>query len=37
MTRIVAVLTYQFVYESGHWRFVPDAQAMHDYRTKTVE
>jgi len=37
VTRIVAVLTYQFVYESGHWRFVPDAQAMHDYRTKTVE
>jgi hypothetical protein len=34
-TRLIAVLSYQFVYEAGHWRFVPDDQAMRDYRTKT--
>jgi hypothetical protein len=37
VTRIIAVLSYRFVYESGHWRFVPDDQAMRDFRTKTVE
>lgn len=36
-TRLIAVFTYQFVYESGHWRFVPTAESMRDYRTKTVE
>jgi hypothetical protein len=34
-TRLIAVLSYQFMYEGGHWRFVPDDQAMRDYRTKT--
>jgi hypothetical protein len=37
VTRLIAVLTYQFVYESGHWRFVPTAESMRDYHTKTVE
>lgn len=33
----IAVMTYQFVYESGRWRFVPAPEAMNDYRTKTVK
>lgn len=33
----IAVISYQFVYEAGHWRFVPDAESMRDYRTKTVQ
>lgn len=33
----LAVATYEFVYEAGHWRFIPDARAMSDYRTKSVE
>jgi hypothetical protein len=37
VSRLIATRTYRFVYESGHWRFVPDADAMRDYRTKTVE
>lgn len=36
-TRLIAVLSYQFAYEAGHWRFVPDAESMRDYRTKTVQ
>ncbi len=37
VTRLVAIHTYRFVYEDGHWRFVPDDQAMRDYRTKTLK
>jgi hypothetical protein len=33
----LADASYRFVYESGHWRFVPTAQAMNDYSTKKVE
>jgi hypothetical protein len=33
----LAVATYHLVYEAGHWKFIPDAQAMSDYRSKTVE
>lgn len=36
-TRLIAVLAYEFVYENGHWRFVPTAESMRDFRTKTVE
>jgi hypothetical protein len=32
----IAVQSFQFVYESGHWRFVPLPDAMNDYRTKTI-
>ncbi|MDN3359726.1 hypothetical protein [Actinomadura sp. DC4] len=37
VTRAIVVLTYRFVYEAGHWRYVPTDEAMHDFRTKTVE
>ncbi|GAA4514745.1 hypothetical protein GCM10023191_083700 [Actinoallomurus oryzae] len=37
VTRLIAVITYQFVYENGHWRFQPPADNMRDYRTKTVQ
>ena len=37
VSRLIAVFTYRFVYEAGRWRFVPDADSMRDYRTKTVE
>lgn len=33
----IAVMAYQFVYEGGHWRFVPTAESMSDYHTKTVK
>ncbi|GAA4522535.1 hypothetical protein GCM10023191_101910 [Actinoallomurus oryzae] len=33
----LAVASYVFTYESGHWKFIPDARAMSDYRTKSVE
>jgi hypothetical protein len=33
----IAVASYQFVYEAGHWRFVPPRDSMRDYRTKTVQ
>lgn len=33
----LAVATYQFTYEAGHWRFIPDPRAMSDYRSKTIE
>lgn len=35
--RAVYLATYQFRYEDGHWRFVPTADNMRDYRTKTVQ
>lgn len=36
-SRLIAVLSYRFVYEAGHWRFVPTADNMRNYRTKTVQ
>ncbi|MGH3388826.1 MAG: hypothetical protein ACRDOO_08100 [Actinomadura sp.] len=35
-SRIIGVFSYKFVYEDGHWRFVPDADAMRDYRIGDV-
>lgn len=37
VVRLIAVFTYRFVYEAGHWRFVPEADSMRDYRTKSIE
>lgn len=36
-SRLIAMLTYRFVYEAGRWRFVPTPESMRDYRTKTVK
>jgi hypothetical protein len=36
-SRLIAMLSYEFTYEDGHWRFVPPPENMRDYRTKTVE
>lgn len=36
VARLIAAFTYQFRYENGRWRYVPDAQAQADYR-KPIE
>ncbi|GAA0318531.1 hypothetical protein GCM10010151_05470 [Actinoallomurus spadix] len=33
----IAVMSYQFAYEGGHWRFRPTTESMKDYRTKTIQ
>lgn len=33
----IAVMSYQFAYEDGHWRYVPTPESMNNYRTKTVQ
>ena len=33
--RLIALVSFRFVYEGGQWRFVPPASDLRDYRTKT--
>lgn len=35
--RSIATFTYDFVYERGAWRFVPDAEQQQEYRTKSID
>ncbi|GII79079.1 hypothetical protein Sru01_40610 [Sphaerisporangium rufum] len=37
VTRLIAAFTYDFRYENGRWRFVPEAETQAEYRSKTVE
>ncbi|ETK36775.1 hypothetical protein [Microbispora sp. ATCC PTA-5024] len=35
--RSIATFVYDFQYERGVWRFVPDADQQKEYRTKSVD
>jgi len=37
VARLIAIFTYDFRYEDGRWRYVPDQQAQADYKSKTVD
>lgn len=37
VTRLIGSFTFQFHYEDGRWRYIPDQQALADYRAKSVE
>ncbi|GII88290.1 hypothetical protein Ssi03_62800 [Sphaerisporangium siamense] len=37
VTRLIGAFTYDFKYEDGRWRFIPEAETQADYRSKTVE
>ncbi|WP_433419834.1 hypothetical protein ACQP1V_06445 [Microtetraspora malaysiensis] len=37
VTQLLAAFTYQFRYEGGRWRYIPEQQAQADYTSKTVD
>ncbi|OPG09293.1 hypothetical protein [Microbispora sp. GKU 823] len=37
VNRLIVSFTYQFRYEGGRWRYIPDQQAQADYKTKNVD
>ncbi|MGI5485762.1 hypothetical protein [Microtetraspora malaysiensis] len=37
VAQLLAEFTYQFRYEGGRWRYIPEQQAQTDYTSKTVD
>lgn len=37
VTRLIGAFTYDMRFEDGRWKYIPDAQAQADYKTKSID